>query len=178
MLCQKCGLIEATIHLNDFIDNNNSRIVHLCEKCAIGITEKKNYSLFSDQLQEMIPMVDETDFSFENSGKRCKTCGATFNLYKKNGKFSCPDCYEDHKNLVNQVILSIFGKKKYLGKHPQYNLTVKSKDLMPSTILNKNKKDENLSLSLQKAIDDERYEDAAILRDRINSLSLQKNKKV
>jgi len=167
MLCQRCGLNEATVHLNDLIDSNTQ--IHLCEKCAIDLSSRSNYHFFSNKLQKMIPIEYESEFSFENSGKRCKTCGNTFVNYKKTGKLSCSDCYEDHKDLIDQVMITVFGKKKYIGKHPKYNLLNKASEYLDNLKPKNTENINNFKKQLKKAVLEERYEDAAFLRDKINS---------
>ena len=75
----------------------------------------------------------------------CSVCGSTIDDIITTGKLGCPRCYEDHKEqIATNLPLLHFGGRTHKGKSPK-----KLEDL------------------LEKAVKQERYEDAAVLRDRI-----------
>jgi protein arginine kinase activator len=84
----------------------------------------------------------------------CPQCKSTLTSIKQQGKVGCPMCYMTFESYFDSLLEQVHGKKTHQGKKPnkQHNSI---KDL-------KNK--------LQEAIKNEKYEDAAVLRDAINRL--------
>ena len=92
---------------------------------------------------------------------KCKNCGYTLSKYKTTGLFGCGNCYDTFKNEIDNILLKIQGKNRHVGK------------------LNKSKTDFNvkeenkvsdLKEKLQKLIKEEKFEEAAIIRDEIKKL--------
>jgi protein arginine kinase activator len=81
---------------------------------------------------------------------RCK-CGSSLQDIKSKG-IGCPDCYTTFKDQLSELVFRVqYGGFDHQGKTPKFNL-------------------ESLKTNMQKAIQEERYEDAATYRDRIKSL--------
>lgn len=85
------------------------------------------------------------------SGPACK-CGKTLSDVKKSG-FGCPECYTTFAEQVQEVIPRVqAGGHQHCGKEPRFlNL-------------------ESMRKNMADAIKEERYEDAAVFRDRIREL--------
>jgi len=88
-----------------------------------------------------------------SAGVRCLECGASLFEIKSIGRFGCPVCYETFRDQVESLLPQVqAGSKKHLGKKPKYgNIELMKKEM-------------------QKAVAEERYEDAAVLRDRLKTL--------
>lgn len=85
-------------------------------------------------------------------GKRCPLCESTLDDIKKYGKMGCEECYETFKEDIKIILPQAHaGGKTHKGKTPKNNIA-------------------SLKKEMQKAIDDERYEDAGAIRDKIKEL--------
>ncbi len=147
MLCSRCGQNTATTHYKSVI-NGKVTEEHLCSNCA----ENLNISSF------YFPNVFSSVFS-ENSKiatvKHCEVCGSSFYDIKRTGKAGCSNCYEIFKEEILPSVNLIHGSTKHQKS------------------VNENKKEDSLNAkkeALKKAILEERFEDAAVLRDEIKSL--------
>lgn len=169
MFCERCKNNEATIHLSEVVKNMKSE-VHLCEQCAREVGLNTKISNFSLTLPEMLTFinVDESP-DFRHSG-RCHSCGCSFADYRKNGKLGCPDCYDYLADELAPVMASFFADKRHIGKSPA---RVDEKKLTRPEIHGETQLSgiDELQAELDAAVRDERYEDAAVIRDRIREIS-------
>lgn len=169
MFCERCKNNEATIHLSEVVKNMKSE-VHLCEHCAREVGLNTKISNFSLTLPEMLTFlnVDESP-DFRNAG-RCHSCGCSFTDYRKNGKLGCPDCYDYLSDELAPVMASFFAEKRHIGKSPAR--TDDRKINRPETPAEAPLSGvEELRAELDAAVRDERYEEAAVIRDRIREIS-------
>jgi protein arginine kinase activator len=80
--------------------------------------------------------------------------------FKKTGRFGCPECYTAFEPQLVPLLRQIHGSTQHEGKTP--------KQLGPKAVIRKELMD--LKEELSRAIRDERYEEAAEIRDRIRAL--------
>jgi protein arginine kinase activator len=166
MFCERCKNIEATIHLTEIIKDMKSE-VHLCENCAREIGLNSKLSNFSLSIPEMLSFLDIHDVDEYVEGSVCKTCGLSFIDYKREGKLGCPDCYQYLGESLQSVIAGSHGSGKHTGKHPN-NPAGASPDAFNKAARNYAQKTlDELKLMLDRAVFEERYEEAAMLRDKI-----------
>ena len=141
MLCEKCGKNTATTHFKSYV-NGKVTEMHLCGQCANeeGINNFPLFNAFSSIFGAMPALKTE---------KRCPCCGSSFNEIAETGFVGCSECY----NTFNEEILPSLKMMHGATKH---------------SVINK-KPDEltELRQNLKKAIKEERFEDAARLRDEI-----------
>lgn len=169
MFCERCRKNEATIHLSEVVKNIKSE-VHLCEKCAREIGLNTKISNFSLTLPEMLTFLNVNDSpDFTESG-RCHSCGCSFAEYRKNGKLGCPDCYEYLSEELAPVLVSFFTDRRHVGKSPARTYE-RSAVLMEDPVGSSIPHVDDLQSELDAAVRDERYEDAAVLRDRIREIT-------
>ena len=96
--------------------------------------------------------------------KHCPTCGMTLTDIAKVGKFGCHDCYETFKDDVPQIIRRVqAGTGAHTGKIP---VSSRSKIQLKQQIAEKEK-------ILQGLIEEQAFEDAAVLRDEIKALKAE-----
>jgi protein arginine kinase activator len=154
---QKCDLCKkpATVHLTQIV-NNQIHKLDLCEECAAekGVTDPNGFSL-ADLL------VKSSDSS-ELGGEMlvCENCGFTQKDFKKTGRLGCPECYEHFAPLINPVLRTMHKGDTHKGKVPE--------GAMERKIFHE--KIHQLEGSLQLSIKEERYEDAAKLRDELQAV--------
>ena len=91
---------------------------------------------------------------------RCETCGFSFEDIARTGLPGCPDCYRAFTVKLRPTIGKIHGRAVFKGKTPE---KYDSPKVNGSEIA-------VLREQLQKAVEAEDYETAALLRDRIRQL--------
>ena len=149
MLCSKCGKYPATTHYKSVI-NGKVTEEHLCPNCAdnLNITSFYFPDVFSSILGEKASIAPL---------KRCEVCGSSFSDIKRCGKAGCSNCYTTFKDEILPTISLIHGSTKHIKE--EIEDTKAEIDVLAA------KKEE-----LKKAIIEERFEDAAKIRDEIKLL--------
>ena len=162
MLCNECGKNEAKVHVT-YIINGKKTESHLCEECA-----KKNQSILNSSfsMENLFSAMLNNAFNTTTylPAKGCSTCGMTYEEFKKIGKFGCSHCIDTFKPRLMPVVKSIQGYDSHTGKIPKRaggNYKVQ-KDI------------EKLKDELKHAIEQEEYETAAKLRDKIRDMESNK----
>ncbi len=190
MKCDICKKNEATIHIQEIV-NNNIKTLHLCEECAKAYGLKTELMEIGFNLVEFLNNIDENNVSvaqkvenklpafkdmdeeifFEDENiVYCPECGITFNNFLETGKAGCGYCYTAFKNQIKPLLRRIHGRTLHIGKVP-----FKLKEAL--TI---NREIITLENKLKLAVKSEKYKEAARLRDKIKALknSLQEKGKV
>ena len=153
MLCNKCNKNIATFHYKKIINGKKSEI-NLCNECAseLGyVTSLNDHFDFGSALNDFLGIA--------NSPKAvtCPSCGTDHATFKKTGRLGCEKCYQHFKITIDEILPSIQPGCEHKGKRIGEN----NEEFL------KKKKLKELKENLQKAILDERYEDAAKYRDEI-----------
>jgi len=164
MHCERCKKTDATIHLTEIIKDVKSE-VHLCEECARDIGLNTKLSGFSLSVPEMLSFLEVNEVSPGEETGSCKMCGTRFVQYIKNGKLGCPDCYTYLEGSLESVIKSYHGNTIHVGKIPA-SFDEKKHEIVEhveSPVISLGE----MQQKLDQAVTDERYEDAALLRDKI-----------
>lgn len=154
----KCNFCEkpATVHLTQIM-NGKIQKVDLCEECAQnkGVADPAGFSL-SDLLGKTIKGLAEEGPVATNIAE-CPSCGYTTEKMQKAGRMGCPDCYTEFGPLILPTLGNMHKSTVHTGKVPH-------RSLERHELLNRIQK---LTIELQNAVKDERYEDAARLRDEL-----------
>lgn len=177
MLCERCKKKPATVHLTEVIKDIRSEI-HICEECAREIGLNSKLTGFSLSISEMLTFLESGEGSTGTGDNRCPRCGTTFSDYRKDEKIGCPECYFYIIDSLKPILSGMHGDRKHTGKKPLlYGIiqdeTRYEKDIPGDDIITTST--ESLEDQLRKAVQEERYEEAARLRDRIRCISLEKN---
>jgi protein arginine kinase activator len=160
--CQSCKQQPATVHLTDIARDGEKRERHLCESCAQkeGVTPNP----------QPMAKVSHLLTAFVEGGKAgakqiadlaCPDCGMTFVEFRSSGLLGCANDYKAfEKALVPLIERAHQGASHHIGKLPrrQGKSRVVENDLL------------RLRRKLTRAVDDERFEEAAKLRDDISTL--------
>ncbi len=157
MKCQRC-LKQATLHITEVLGDERFEELHLCEECAKKYLyepqQKKNAAASKDE-----PAVEVGDD--DNLGeKACDACGLKFVEFRNNGRLGCPHDYDAFREDLLPLLESVHGDVKHAGKTPRRLPKAKGAQLELAQLRRK----------LQQAVQDEAYEDAARLRDKIRQL--------
>lgn len=155
MKCERCKKNNATIHLTEIIKNVRSEI-HICETCSkeIGFNiNNTNDLLFTgSSLGSVVTSI----------GKSCSLCGMHVEDFLESGITGCPQCYD----VFDSEIRSMTGNYRYSNKVPEEtDGVVNDSGLLCGENESQILTSEFLKQKLEKAVLEERYEDAAIIRD-------------
>lgn len=174
MVCQICNKRPANVHITRSINGAKTEL-HVCDQCA----EKEGFSLNSSSAGFDAP------FSFSNilagymdfpgfgglpyqvkRNDSCSACGMDYEDFKKTGRFGCSECYKSFSGQVEPLIKRIHGNSQHTGKVPRRT----------GGIIRIKRDIESLKAQLSAAIQNEQYEKAAELRDKIKALENRNNK--
>ena len=160
MLCCICKEKEATVHLTQ-IAGEKMQKVDLCEECAKtkGVNDPTGFSL-ADLLLGL-GASQKIEQAGGDSGLKCPACGFTQADFKKAGRLGCPACYETFAEPLEGLLKTMHKGTHHVGKVPQ--AFQKNRDLEERL--------KTLQKKLAKAVQDENFEQAALLRDEIKQMS-------
>jgi protein arginine kinase activator len=155
MLCERCNKNQATVIVENSTGNMKSTY-HLCAECAGLINNQLSIAGIIGSLLSaaMAKPVDEA------AKVRCKTCGLSLPDFIKRGKFGCADCYSSFEPQTERVLVNVHGQAKHSGKIPG---KLQSRYGFEREL-------SKLKTELTRAIAEEEYESAAVLRDKIKNL--------
>ena len=177
MKCDNCGKREATVKYTQNINGKYSKL-QLCEECAkklgLDMFEMNMPIDFSSFLGDML-----NDYSGMgllpslgiNPQEKCEKCGLTYDEFIHTGKFGCVNCYNEFKDKLSPVLKNLHGSSSHIGRKAINAKNTNSKEFEENKQKD-TKKDEisKLQQELKKAVQEERYEDAAKIRDNIKKL--------
>lgn len=155
MLCQNCGEREARISITQIVNNKKTEI-HLCHQCAQQSGQADPVFVLQKMLAGMVDWGSDS----VGKGKSCPGCGLTELELRQKGRFGCGRCYQTWAPLVNTIINRVQGRTAHTGKIP---LSAGKRAVAQREM-------GELKEKLQAAVREERFEDAAKLRDRIRGL--------
>jgi protein arginine kinase activator len=164
MMCDICKESEAKVHLTQIVDGKMVK-VDLCEGCAKekGVSDPQGFSL-ADLLLGLGAAEELKAGGSEGSAQvRCPACGFTQADFKKTGRLGCAECYRVFEAGLNSLMKAMHKAEQHVGKVP-------GKAARTQELGGKLKSLENL---LKKAVEEEKYEEAAVLRDQIRTLESQ-----
>jgi protein arginine kinase activator len=133
--------------------------VDLCEECAKakGVNDPAGFSL-ADLLLGL-GASQEMEQAAGSSDLKCPHCGFTQADFKKAGRLGCSECYVTFADGLESLLKSMHKGTKHLGKAPQS--LQQSRDLSDKL--------KSLQKKLDKAVEDENFEQAAQIRDEIKN---------
>jgi len=162
-LCDECNSNPANVHLTQIV-HNEVIVQHLCEECA----KHKGISIVIENGHLTLPQAakkhkkgHKTEISLERD-LICPVCRMRFSEFKEKGRLGCSNCYIAFEKEINALLIQVHGASQHRGKkyHRFHRPYEKTDDI---TVLRN---------ELDNAIRDEKFELAALIRDKINSVSL------
>jgi len=153
----QCNYCEnpATVHLTQIV-NNQVKKIDLCEDCA------KNKGLSSPQGISLSDMFSGA-LEGQETGKQglaCPVCGFTHSDFRTQGRLGCPACYKSFRPILMETLDAMHPGTHHVGKRPNHLM-----DRMDTR-----QRESHIEESLQQAIAEENYEEAAKLRDELAEL--------
>ena len=187
MLCDNCGKKEANVRYSENI-NGRKKELNLCEECSkkLGITNLDfsmpiDFSSFFGEFMEDFATPEFMPLWNEIKTLKCNQCGYTFEDIASHGKLGCGNCYEVFEERLDPIIRRIQGANQHVGRMGKIidnkieqkmgNASQKEEKINQSP---ENSHLEQLQGQLKQAIKEERYEEAAKIRDEIKRI--EKNK--
>ena len=177
MKCENCGKNNANVKYTQII-NGEKKQMFLCEECSekLGINDIHfnmpiNFTSFLTDFFD-----DMNDVSFmptlgDVETLKCSKCGLSWDDFLHTGKFGCSNCYDDFENRIDPILRSLQGATNHIGGLGEVRKGNNVKQNLDDKIQNKEnkavKKLDKLKDDLKQAIKEERYEDAAKIRDEI-----------
>ena len=177
MLCDNCGKREANVRYSENI-NGKTRELNLCEECSqkLGIGQMDfnmpmDFSNFFGDFIEEFTKPEWMPLLSNVKTLTCNNCGYTFDDIVNTAKLGCPNCYDVFESELDPIIKRIQGTSKHVGRIGKI-IDNKIDKKYNKTEENTPKKEEKTKLEqlqedLKNAIKEERYEDAAKIRDEI-----------
>ena len=177
MLCQKCHKNEATIHVQK-IEDGKVKSLHLCESCAaqhsVDAADLQGFNLAEvlfdiagKVAQEINSDSDSEEESEPVSEPVCPHCGWSLEKFRKTGYLGCPECYRAFELPIVGMLKNIHRGDHHTGKIPM-SAGADQKHGHETVLLKR--EIEQLRKEQEEKIRREEYEDAAVLRDRIQEL--------
>ena len=161
MICEMCKEHEATVHLTQVIDGAIKKL-HLCEECAAksGFDVQGPISI-TDILLGMGTAKEQTAAMVAE--KSCPRCHMRRTDFKKTGRFGCGTCYEAFSDELPPLLKAMHRSEQHVGKVPASE-SVRVRATLELT---------SLQQSLDKAVAEEHFEEAAQLRDKIQECKVR-----
>lgn len=165
MKCQSCNMTEATVHIKE-VKNDQVTELHLCEKCAHDKGYRTMVAQGKSSLASQLIWMAESLYP-EGAGAlgnvRCSRCGLSYSEFVQMGRLGCEVCYRDFEKQLKQVLRRIHGSVRHVGKAPGKE----------GELFEHRRKLQKLHEELERAVEREEYERAAVLRDEIRTLEAQ-----
>ncbi|EFM11549.1 UvrB/UvrC protein [Paenibacillus curdlanolyticus YK9] len=162
MLCQECGKKPATLHFTKIVNGEKNEF-HICESCARDKGEMIPGSPNGFSIHSLLSGL----LDFERTGPgaiqetmRCEVCGLTYPQFSKLGRFGCSSCYQSFESKLDPLFKRVHGNTVHVGKIPKRS----------GGVIQTKREIDRLRRELITRIDQEEFEAAAELRDRIREL--------
>ncbi len=159
MLCSNCSSKESSFHYK-YIVNGKKSEVHLCTDCAKKLGYIKEQDSLFGQNNFLGDFLSLPNFGGKAEGLSCPSCGTAYREIRRSGYVGCDKCYEVFADTIDPMLAKIQPSTVHKGK---LSGAEGKKIERENTI-------KNLKEKLNRAIIDEKYEDAAVIRDKIKEL--------
>ena len=188
MLCQKCHQRQATVFFSQTIGNQTTQS-HLCDVCAqeqmgvnpLGINP---FAAFADLLNNFVDWGAAPNMEEVKAGRvgqvspgpqmQCPHCGYQLATFRQNGRLGCTQCYDSFKAALEPLITGIHGSARHQDEPAEPKTVVFSQSAAEKPEGSETNV-KALRRKLKTAIQNERFEEAAQLRDEIKRLEGGKN---
>ena len=163
MFCDVCKSKEATVFLTQIVEGKMQK-VNLCEGCSKekGVNDPTGFAL-ADLL---LGLGAAQEIEKNPAGARCPVCGFSQADFKKTGRLGCSACYDAFAEGLSGMLKNMHRGSVHTGK-------------VPAKLVASRRRNQELAVlqaSLEKAVKEEHFEEAATLRDKIRILELESEK--
>jgi protein arginine kinase activator len=159
--CRRCSK-PATLHITELRDGAVQEL-HLCEGCAQEYLHNPEMSQEPDEADQLAAKLTEAtgvEDLRELDHLACPNCGITFREFRSQGRLGCPHDYIAFEAELMPLLENIHGETQHTGKFPRRapDVSQRQYELI------------RLRSQLRTAVGEEAYEEAARLRDAIQTL--------
>jgi len=157
MLCEKCKQRPAEVAVREQ-EGDATRELYVCKACAGEPLEKKLASMVEMIFDIAVGMAVRPDDGGGAPGDpRCAACGMTRREFRKRERLGCEACYKAFSRDTEAMIRDMHVGLRHAGKRPAGAEPVRARA--------------RLERDLKRAVDAQRYEEAARLRDELARMS-------
>lgn len=157
MLCEECHKNEACVTVLASI-NGKEVTRQLCTECmkkqGMNLLKGNLENFIATMLSQHIKPIPVQEKKREDLGKTCPGCGMKLLEYRKNGLLGCKECYHSFAGEIEEHIKSLYRRSVSLKQDSILDVRV-----------------EMLQEKMAEAVKNERYEEAARIRDELKSLT-------
>lgn len=160
MQCSICKEKPATVHLTQIVGDKMQKL-DLCDDCAKakGVNDPAGFALADLMLG--LGASQEIEQAGGGVELKCPRCGFTQADFKKSGRLGCPECYKTFAEGLSGLLKSMHKGPRHVGKTPEaLRASRENADKLKT-----------LQKKLSRAIESEKFEEAAQLRDEIKRMT-------
>ena len=162
MKCQKCNK-SATFHITD-LTGEGVLALHLCSDCAKHYLQPENESVETPQITGVLSQQLKLEQTAEElqtlDARECPICGISFYEFRQAGRLGCPHDYVFFGEELEPLLINVHGDNQHVGKQPKRGVC----DTESQTELIR------LRRQMKEVVEQEDYEKATELRDRIRKI--------
>ena len=177
MKCQKCQKNEVTTHIKRVI-NGELEEYKLCGECAkemgYGNLFMDFSTSFADDFNSLFGSFFENALPARTQATRCENCGSSYTDIQRTGMMGCADCYKLFESELMPTIRKLHGNTSHCGKNSAAFRAEGREKSLEKTEEPVNKLDK-LHSQLNRAIENQQFEMAAELRDKIKAMEGKTN---
>jgi protein arginine kinase activator len=151
MKCEMCQQQQAEVAIKQAATNGEERELYVCRGCAQRSAGKMVASLVEMLLGAAIDLQLP-----ENDTLVCPSCGLTRSEFRKRGRAGCARCYRTFARELAPMLRDLHSGDHHVGKVPARERVSRTRA--------------ELKTALRNAVRTQRFEDAAVLRDRLRKL--------
>ena len=168
MMCEECGIREAKFHLMKIVNDERTER-NLCAVCMAKYQKQLpgiDLTNLAGILNNILERQEPPESAAEEEGEAelvCEQCGTTYAEFRKTGAAGCANCYKAFYAPIERIFKHVQSSTQHSGRIPE---GVRCGASIRMNI-------DRLKQRMQKAIQDEEFEQAAKLRDAIRALNAQ-----
>lgn len=157
------GKKEAAVHLTQVI-NEEKVTLNLCRECAEKRGFRNPLEGVPFPLAEFLAsMLSQAQLQKPEKHPHivCSACGMSFSDFTQCGRLGCGNCYVTFRSQLDDLLRKVHGSTLHRGKFPQTT----------GDVMQPLREERKLQEDLKKAIQDEDFERAAQIRDRLKTMT-------
>lgn len=165
MKCQKCGANNANTHIKTIV-NGEFKEYDLCSECAKQMGYTNVFGDIENEFSNFLGSFFGNVLPARTQATRCEFCGSSYSDIAKSGHVGCANCYSVFGEQLLPSIRRIHGNTAHCGK----NSGRSEKQSVKPQEETKEQKLARLKSELDKAVQEQNFEHAAELRDKIKEM--------
>jgi len=166
-MCSVCKEKPATIFHTKITADDKVQKLDLCEDCAKAKGEESLAAFPFADTKLGLGASQEIEGAGGGAEIRCPKCGFTQADFKKSGRLGCSECYQTFSEGLGGLLKTMHKGTRHVGKAPE--VLRESRDLAERV--------KALKKKMERAIEEEKFEVAAELRDQIGELTARRTAK-